>query len=302
MEDDMNTNWQRNILMLALLCALTGLASASQEVSQRYPVARGAEVSIESLAGTLTIEGWSSAEVEITGTLGDGVDGLDVENDEDGISIEVEYDEHYHGHQAVETNLTIRVPSGAELSVETVSASISVSSLVGSVQLESVSGAIHVAGQPSRLEVENVSGKISVDTAPDGAELSSVSGSLRVGTALGRLEASNVSGSILVEGGELAGADFETVSGNITCNAVPGSRGDVEMETMSGTITLVVKADAAASYHLETFSGEIANQIGPEATKTSRYTSEKELRFNTGSGGPAITLSSFSGSIKLVTR
>ena len=298
----MNRNWQRTIMILALMCAVAGLASASQEVNQRYPVARGGEVSIESLAGTLTIEGWNSAEVEISGTLGDGVDGIDVQNHEDGISIEVKYDEGYHGRQAVETNLTIRVPSGAELSVETVSASISVSGLLGSVQLESVSGAIHVAGKPSRLEIENVSGKVSVDTAPDKAELSSVSGAIRVGTALGHLEAGNVSGSILIEGGELAGADLETVSGNITCNAVPGARGDVDMETMSGTITLVVKADAAASYHLETFSGGIANQIGPEATKTSRYTSEKELRFNTGSGGPTITLSSFSGSIKLVTR
>ena len=129
-----------------------------------------------------------------------------------------------------------------------------------------------------------------------------MSGAIRVGTALGSIEASNVSGSILIEGGTFAGGNFETVSGDITCNAVPGARGDIDMETMSGTITLRVNADAAASYELETFSGSIANQIGPEAQKTSRYTPEKNLRFNTGGGGPSISLSSFSGSIKLLTR
>jgi DUF4097 and DUF4098 domain-containing protein YvlB len=298
----MTTGWKKAVMIAALVCALAGWAAASQAVSESHPLAAGGGVSIESLAGSLTIEGWDGAAVEISGTLGDGVERLEVESDEDGISIEVEYDEGYRGRQEVQTDLTIRVPRGAELSVETVSAGISVAGMRGAVELESVSGAILVADAPSSLEVESVSGKVTVDTAPDGAELASVSGAIRVGTALGSIEASNVSGSILIEGGTLAGADFETVSGDITCNAVPGARGDIDMETMSGTITLRVDADAAASFSLETFSGSISNQIGPEAQRTSRYTPEKELRFNTGAGGPSISLSSFSGSIKLLTR
>lgn len=298
----MNSAWRYAAVVLMAAAAMVTAAAASETVNQRLPLARGGEVSIESLAGSLTVEGWSGAEVEITGTLGDGVDGLDVDSDDDGISIEVDYDEAYHGRQSVATDLTIRVPAGAAVSVETVSASITVSGLTGVVELESVSGAISVTGAPAQLEVENVSGSVSVETAPDGAELAAVSGAIRVGTALGNLEAGNVSGSILIEGGQLAGADLETVSGNITCNAVPGARGDVDMETMSGTITLLVDAGAPADYHLETFSGSIVNQIGPEPKRTSRYTPEKELRFNTGSGGPSISLSSFSGTIKLTAR
>lgn len=298
----MKTSWTKTVMIAALVWAVAGWASASRTVSESHPLAAGGEVSVESLAGSLTIEGWDGAEVQISGTLGDGVKDLEVQSDEDGISIEVKYDEDFHGRQRDTTDLTIRVPRSAGLSVETVSAGISVSGMRGAVELESVSGAIVVADAPSSLEVESVSGKVTVDTAPDGAELASVSGSIRVGNALGRLDAGNVSGSILVEGGTLAGGDFETVSGAITCNAVPGARGDIDMETMSGTITLRVDADAAASFSLETFSGTISNQIGPEAQRTSRYTPEKELRFNTGAGGPSISLSSFSGSIKLLTR
>ncbi len=119
---------------------------------------------------------------------------------------------------------------------------------------------------------------------------------------MGSLDAENVSGSIVIEGGTLAGADIETVSGNITCKAIPGPQGDIDMETMSGSITLFVNADAVASYDLETFSGTIANDFGPEPKKLSKYTPEKELRFNTGSGGPSISLNSFSGTIKLQSR
>ena len=292
----------KTLITLALMVAAVGFAWSGQPVNERRPVAKGAEISIENIAGSLTIIGWDAAEVQVEGTLGDGVEELQFDVDDDEVSIEVEYDEDYHGKQAVATDLTIHVPSTSPISVETISSSIDVSGLRGALELESVSGGIRVTGMPRSLDVENVSGGISVDTAPDDTELSSVSGTIRVGTAMGSLDAENVSGSIVIEGGTLAGADIETVSGSIDCKAVPGPQGDIDMESMSGTITLVADAGAVASYELQTFSGTISNGFGPEPRKTSRYTPEKELRFNTGTGGPSITLNSFSGTIKLVAR
>ena len=293
---------RKTLVALALMFAAASFGWSAQPVNESHAVPRGVEIEIENIAGSLTIVGWDGSEVQITGTLGDGVEGIDVDVYDDGVSIDVEYDEHYHGRQKTPTDLRISVPSTSPLSVETVSSSIDVSGVRAAVELASVSGKIHVADTPESLDVESVSGEIRVDSAPDNADLEAVSGSIRVGTALGSLDAENVSGSITIESGTLSGADFETVSGNITCKAVPGPNGDVDMETMSGTITLVVDGDAAASYDLETFSGTIINEIGPQPRKTSKYTPEKELRFNTGPGGPSISLSSFSGTIKLVTR
>jgi DUF4097 and DUF4098 domain-containing protein YvlB len=296
----MKTN--KTTIALALLVLATGLAWSAQTVNERHPVARGAEIDIENIAGSLTIVGWDAAEVQIEGTLGDGVEGLDVRVDDNAVHIKVEYDEDYHGKQASQTDLIIRVPSSSAVSVETISSSIDVSGVRGALDLESVSGRISVKGMPEGLGIENVSGAISVESAPDKSDLASVSGSITVGAAMGSLDAENVSGSIVIEGGTLAGADIETVSGNITCKAIPGPVGDIDMETMSGSITLVVDAGAVASYDLETFSGTISNDFGPEPKKLSKYTPEKELRFNTGSGGPSISLNSFSGTIKLQSR
>ena len=293
---------RKTLVVLALMFAAAPFAWSAQSVNESHPVARGGEVEIENIAGSLTIVGWEGNEVQITGTLGDGVEGIDVDVFDDGISIEVEYDEHYHGRQKTPTDLKISVPSTSPLSVETVSSSIEVSGMRAAVELASVSGKIHVADTPRSLDVESVSGEIRVDSAPDDSDLEAVSGKIHVGTALGSLDAENVSGSIMIESGKLSGAEFETVSGNITCKAIPGPDGNVDMETMSGTITLFVDEGAAASYDLETFSGSIINEFGPEPRKTSKYTPEKELRFNTGSGGPNISLSSFSGTIKLVAR
>jgi len=299
----MRDTMKKTFTMAILICAAAGAAWASQPVNETIPVAPGAEISVENLAGSLTFEGSGGGMLEVTGTLGDGVERLDIDIDEDGdVYLEVEFDEDFHGKQTLSTDLTIRLPADSPLSVETVSASISVSGMNGGLELETVSGAIQIRGVPASLDIENVSGSVDVETAPSGSDVESVSGLIEIGSVMGDIDVANVSGDIVINGGTLGESSMETVSGNITCLAAPGPSGDVDMETMSGTISLVVDAGAVASYDLSTFSGSITNEIGPEPIRTSKYTPGKELSFNTGPGGPSISLESFSGAIKLMTR
>jgi hypothetical protein len=288
-------------VMLAVLLA-AGAAWAAQPVSESVPIGPGGEVDIEVLSGTVTIQAGSGGVVEVSGTLGDGVEELEIEADEDGVYIEVEYDEEYHGRQEVSTDLLIKVPAGVSLSVETVSAAISVSGVNGEMDLESVSGSIGVSDMPAGLDVETVSGNISIESAPPESDLASVSGKIDVQAAGGLIDVENVSGKIMIHGGVIDGGDLESVSGDITCRAIPGPGNDLDIETMDGTITLLVDPSLVASFDISTFSGTIENQLGPEPKRTSKYTPGQELSFNTGAGGPSISLESFSGSIKLLTR
>ena len=95
----MHASSKNLVIMIALLCAAAGTTWGAQAVNETYPVASNAEIDVENLAGSLIFEGWSNDEVEVTGTLGDGVERLDVESDEDGLYIEVVFDEDYHGKQ-----------------------------------------------------------------------------------------------------------------------------------------------------------------------------------------------------------
>ena len=297
----MNRIVKNTVFALAFLMAV-GTVWAAQPVSESYPIGPGAEVDVDVLSGTVTIVAGSSGVVEVSGTLGDGVESLEIDGDEDGVYIEVEYDEHYHGKQQVDTDLTIRVPAGVVLTVETVSATISVDGVTGELDLESVSGNVDIATMPAALDVETVSGNISVASAPADSDVSSVSGHIEIQTAGGSIDVENVSGKILIHGGVIDDGDLESVSGDITCHAMPGADGSLDIETMSGVITLVINSTLVASFDLSTFSGSIENQVGPEPRRTSKYTPGKELYFNTGTGGPSISLESFSGSIKLITR
>jgi len=289
------------VAMIAAL-VVVGTVWAAQPVSERLPIGPGGEIDIEVLSGTVTIEAWDKDVVEVTGTLGDGVEELEFEGDEDGVWIEVVFDEEYHGRHEVETDLTIRLPGGTPLSVETVSASISVTGVTGELDIETVSGNIQISSNPSALDVESVSGNIFVKSAPPESDLASVSGLIEIRAAGGLIDVENVSGEIMIHGGVIDGGDLETVSGDITCQAIPGPGNDLDIQTMDGAITLVVDPTLIASFELSTFSGSIDNQIGPEPRRTSKYTPGKELSFNTGTGGPSISLESFSGTIKLMTR
>jgi DUF4097 and DUF4098 domain-containing protein YvlB len=147
-----------------------------------------------------------------------------------------------------------------------------------------------------------VSGNIYVESAPPESDVASVSGRIEIRAAAGSIDVENVSGKIMIHGGFIDDGDLESVSGDITCQAIPGPDGSLDIETMNGTITVVIDPTLVASFELSTFSGSIENQIGPEPRRTSKYTPGKELYFNTGPGGPSITLESFSGRIRLMTR
>ena len=57
--------------------------------------------------------------------------------------------------------------------------------------------------------------------------------------------------------------------------------------------------DVSAEFDVETFSGDIVNDFGPKARRTSEYAPGKELSFSTRSGDARISVSSFSGTIRL---
>ena len=59
----------------------------------------------------------------------------------------------------------------------------------------------------------------------------------------------------------------------------------------------------AADFSIASFSGDIENDLSDaKPERTSRYTSEKELRFSTGEGGAKVTVQTLSGDIAIRKR
>lgn len=305
------------VVVATVALAVPSLAPAAQRaVEERRPAAPDAVVEVSNLAGSVQVTGWQRDEVEVTGTLGEGVERLDVTGDEGHIRIEVVLPERAwrgrFGKDLGDAHLTIRMPRLGELEVETVSADIAVSGLTGRAELESVSGAIRVEGAPEEVEAQSVSGSVDVALSEITRRTSarSVSGSVAIRGARGTVEASTVSGTVEVAGDgavQVAGrgpqrANLESVSGTLRYEAGFAPGGSYQLKSFSGSVRVAIPEAAAARVQVTTFSGEIDSDFGQEPRRTSRHAPGKELTFTLGGGGAQVKIESFSGRIEIRRR
>ncbi len=248
-------------LGLVLLASLPWVL-ASREIDQKVPMSSRGEVSVEIIAGSLTFLPTDEAELRIKGTLGDHVKDLEIDADGESIEIGVEVESGARRGDSF-AELTIYLPSGASIDVESVAAGISVKDLRGSIDIEVVSGDVHLSG---------IGGAVDIDV---------------------------ISGDVELGGESLQSAAIETVSGSISVNGglVPGERYD--FETVSGDIELTVPSSVSARFEIATFSGEIKNDFGQAPERESRWVPSKTLRFETGGGSARVSIECFSGTVKL---
>ena len=136
-------------------------------------------------------------------------------------------------------DLTIEVPHGATISIDTQSADVEASDLSGAKSFKSASGEISLARLAGAVEVETVSGEIEVDgQAPLDLAARSVSGDVRVRVpTIRRLELATTSGDIRLDA-ELAGDgpfSIRSISGDATIVGRSGFR--VEAESITGDLS-----------------------------------------------------------------
>lgn len=291
---------RKTVIWMAAMLVVASLAGAEQPVNASRSVAADATISIENVAGSLMILGSETAELVVTGTMGDDVEELEISGDAEDLSVEVVIpdDDDWHGERKIKADLEVRVPRGASLEIETVSASIDISGVSGEIEAGSVSGAVTVAGGANEIEAESVSGAITVTGGSGLVVAESVSGSVKLAEVSGDIEATTVSGKIRVEAGVVDDVEIESVAGSVYFKGLLGG-GDLEVESHSGNIEVHLPGALVADFVLESFSGRIENGFGPPARRSDRYAPGVSAEFSTGAEGADVSVETFSGSIVL---
>jgi DUF4097 and DUF4098 domain-containing protein YvlB len=274
-----------------------GVASAGLKIDERRPALADARIEIDNMAGSIRVIGWDQQEVKVIGTLGEGAEGLDFDGPPEHLEIEVESGSMVPF--SVESDLEIYVPAGSHLEIEGFAAQIDVSKVTGTVEASTVNGGIGVDGKASEVSVETVNGSLEISGPSRRVEAGSVNGTVTIRGAGGEVEASTVNGALTVEGSTFSRASLETVNGSVRFVGALAAGATLTAESVGGSVDLVLPKDVAADFSISTFSGEIQNEFGPEAKQTSRWTSEKELRFSTGSGGARVSVETLSGTVTL---
>lgn len=267
-------------IAIALLCA-AGLAlpgAAQQAVDETHAVAADATITVNNIAGSIKVVGSDRNDVRITGTLGRGLEKLEVTGSGSRLEVRVIYPKDCEDCGGAD--LELAVPAGARPEVQTVSADIDVSGVRGDARVESVSGTIVLATAGS-------------------VRARSVSGELTIRGGGPRLDATTVSGDIEVAMDAVSDAELETVSGDVRVASAIAPRGRLEAKSVSGSLQVTLPAGTGADFEAESFSGSIRNGLSREAVTEDVRGPGRKLRFVTGDGSARVYLKSFSGDVRI---
>lgn len=287
------------LLRLALLASLALPAMAATPINESRPLDPRGSIEISNVKGHIEVRAWDQSEVRIGGSLGDGVERLQIEGDRNQLEVKVRYPRNARSVEP--TTLVIDVPRQARVEVDSVASTVEVTGVAGeTLDVESVSGAVTVVGAPRNAEISSVSGSVRLNLNSRTVDIETVSGNVSLrGRIAGEIDAETVSGDIDIDTrGELARRiETNSVSGGARIKAGLASGGRISAESVSGNIRISAPATLSANVSGESFSGSLrapdANIIKPKYGPGSNF----EHRY--GSGDGEIRMETFSGNAEL---
>ena len=291
-------------LFLIFLITSSGIALADTPINESRDVEATARVDISNVRGAVTVSAWDQARVEVTGTLGEGSKGLEITGNGSRLSIEVKGPDDGgwfnwgSSSRMQDTILSIRVPTNAELHIDTVSAEITVTGTAGQLlAADSVSGKVRVDSTAREVEIGTVSGSVDLSGRGDSVHVETVSGDIEMRANHSRLKFETVSGNITAATGDYSEFTGSSVSGDISIRGNPTGNARISADTMSGDVRLDMPGELSARIDADTFSGRIRSDFG--SVKEPEHGPGRSLEATVGDGSARMTIETFSGDITI---
>jgi DUF4097 and DUF4098 domain-containing protein YvlB len=282
---------------------LTGLTlpawGSTRAFNAQKPADPAGTVEVVNVAGSIEISGWDQPTVDVSGTIGDKVERVDVTSSANHTTVRVVLPSGNSWNGDSEAHLKIRVPQKSALEVSLVSADLRVSGVTGNQHLQTVSG--DIAGDASgELQVNTVGGDVRLATRNShNAQIKSVSGDVNVTGADGNIQVNTVSGDAMLSLGTVSRGHFESVSGDVSVSsAALAASGQLEATSVSGDLGVRFTALPDADIDVQTFSGDIRNCFGPKPVE-QEYEPGSRLNFRNGKGGGHVHIDTKSGDVEL---
>jgi hypothetical protein len=291
-----NSSVRAVIVLASALQCCNAVAADSRTVNIQKTADLNGTVEIDNVAGRVDVTGWDRPEVDVTGTIGERVERVDVNTSPGHTTVRVVLPQqswvHGNGSQA---ELIVHIPRNSFLTATVVSANITTRGLQGQQQLRTVSGDID-GELTHEAKIDTVSGNLKLAAGAGPLEVNSISGTTTVKDAAGDIRVSTVSGTVDLVLGAVTRAHFQTISGPVSVSGSLAAGAQLEAQSVSGSLRFTLKGNA--DYDIQSFSGSIDNCIGPKAQR-SDYGPGVHLTFREGDGNARVRLGTQSGSIQL---
>ena len=298
----------------------------TERISRKVRIGRDGRVSIANIAGDIVVTGGGGDEVSIEAvkrTRGDRGELANVEvviEERAGrVDIEANHertrsDRRRRGDSA-SVDFTVTIPATASLEVHSVSGSLKVTGVRGSVRAETVSGNVTTTDTPNLELAKSVSGDVSLTGASADGDLSagSVSGSIIAkGLKARGLDLGSVSGDVLLTDVTCERLTIKSVSGNVEYTGTIVRNGRYEINSHSGTVRLTLANPPGFELNANSFSGSVRSDLpltiggdsgGDRSSRGRRDGSNAHnIRATYGDGSATLSIRTFSGEIVIAKR
>lgn len=292
-----------NQLTMAMVAACLGaMAHAGEPVDLRLDADPQSKVRIDIVRGEVSVEGWDENAVRVQGTRDDKSKEFIFERDGREILIEDELKSRSGIGNGDGTIITVFVPRGSSVEMDTVSAGQTVKDVNGGVRLESVSGDVGARALRNGAAIGSVSGDVVLSGATGEVRLESVSGDIEADVDTTRLDVETVSGDAVVRNaGAVERLEASTVSGDLDVHTALAADGEASLESVSGDITLTLRDNVDARFYVETGpGGDIENGLSDQRPQRERYVGAESLEMRLGQGSADVEASVVTGTISLL--
>ncbi len=276
----MATRELRNLFLGAALFSAATLPAQAvtvhKVVSGVYPLAANGTLDLSNVNGSISIETWDRAKVEIRADkivkspnedeANRGLDRLKVIVDAkpDRVKVEARFPKSSDGlfswlsgrNSNAKVEFRVRIPREADLRIENVNGGISLEGGKGDLRLSTVNGPVSANGTSGTLNLE------------------SINGSIEVRSARGSIEASTVNGRIEADLADLAAR--------------------TSLESTNGGITLRLPATVRANLTASTTNGRVSCDLPVDGTKK-----RTRIEGTLNGGGPEIEIDTTNGGIEI---
>ncbi len=277
-----------------LAAALSTLMSVPQETDTLIAVPGGVRITVEQVAGDVTVTTWSQNQVRVLADHGSD-DTIELELDGNELSISA----HSNTGMAI-VDFELTVPVSAALEISAPFADVRITGTQGNVSVQTVEGDIHVEGGRGQVDLQAVAGDVMVFGSEATVQAASVDGDVMLTDVSGDVEAQTVDGDVILKDASSDNVQAATVDGDILWDGDILDSGRYSFVTHDGDIIVGVQPGANAKVSVASFDADF--EIDFEASLEPGEQESRRFSFVLGSGSARMELESFDGSIHLTRR
>jgi hypothetical protein len=298
----------------------------SDTFSHKYRIGRDGRVSIQNVAGQITVTAGAGDEVSIDAvkrTRGDRAElsRVEVVAEEHAGRVDVRTEYRRPGFpdrlfrdDYVSVDYTVVVPEGASVELRSVSGNVRVTGVKGAVRAQSISGNVVTSNTPRVEYAKTVSGDIDLAgvSMDSDASAQSISGNVRANGLKARaLDLSTVSGDVLLRDTSCERLNVRSISGAIEYGGSLARNGRYEVNSHSGSVRFTLTPGTGFELSATSFSGSVRSEFPLTVGGTNsngvvqrrgRGPRGGAMQATFGDGSASLSVRTFSGDISILRK